>query len=110
MWTTIAAIDAAGHLACHFDYQVHGPVLAIMDRRIKGEKSVTNAIETVIDTLARRGIDLSAFRLIYRDSQGMWDGIKLRDGRFYEVFPMRYRDYIDAWTEALSWRPLVEPA
>jgi hypothetical protein len=48
----------------------------------KAKASPTNA-ENVIDDLVRQGFDLSQYRVIYRDSRGIWDELLVdRTGHF----------------------------
>jgi hypothetical protein len=49
---------------------VYGNVIAIIDHA-EG-KSVTNDAENVIADLIRRGFDLSQYRVIYKDTRGIW--------------------------------------
>jgi len=51
---------------------VHGDVIAIVD--LCGGKSVTNDAENVIADLEAQ-FDLSKYRVIYRDTRGIWDQI-----------------------------------
>jgi hypothetical protein len=44
--------------------------------------SVTNDAEAVIASLARRGFDLASRPVIYRDTTGRWDGLRVRRGAF----------------------------
>lgn len=46
-----------------------------------GELSVTNDLEAVIDGFSCFGVPLDEFVIVYRDSQGMWDGVFTTDGR-----------------------------
>jgi hypothetical protein len=60
---------------------VHGNVIAIID--YDQGKSVTNDAENVIADLAA-SFDLSKYRVIYRDTRGIWDELLVDDstGRF----------------------------
>jgi hypothetical protein len=61
--------------------QVFGNIIAIIDH--DDGKSVTNDAENVIDDLARQGFDLSQYRVIYKDTRGVWDQMLVdRTGRF----------------------------
>jgi hypothetical protein len=60
---------------------VYGNVIAIIDH--DDGKSVTNDAENVIDDLARQGFDLTQYRVIYKDTRGVWDQMLLdRAGHF----------------------------
>lgn len=59
-----------------YTYSVEGSVIAIVDLD-QGSKSVTNDMENVLaDIWAELG-DLSGYAVIYRDSMGRWDGVRL---------------------------------
>jgi hypothetical protein len=49
---------------------------------LDGPLSVTNDAERVIETLAAQGVDVDSKRVIYRDSEGRWDGMHVDRGRF----------------------------
>lgn len=60
-----------------YDYWFDGNVLAIED--LGGYKSVTNDIENVIHDITRNEVmDIMEFRIMYKDSMGIWDGISLQ--------------------------------
>lgn len=65
------------------DYTLHivSGVIAVQDLN-QGGMSVTNDIENVITDLKRRGIDFSDKLFVYRDSEGFWDGVLVKDGKF----------------------------
>jgi len=49
----------------------------------RGEKSVTNDAENVIQYLsAKEKINFDSSKVVYRDSTGTWDGMKISDGKF----------------------------
>jgi|SRR5215831_18626694 len=59
----------------------HGNVIAIIDH--DGGRSVTNDAQNVIDDLTRQDFDLSKYRVIYRDTRGIWDQLLVdRTGHF----------------------------
>ena len=72
-----------------FSYSVHGSIIAVVDK-CKG-RSVTNDAEHVVATLATN-FDLTKFRIIYRDTRGIWDELRLRDGRFAGFGSINERD------------------
>ena len=43
----------------------------------QGSESVTNDIENVLDDIRTEIGDLAGYALIYRDSMGRWDGVRL---------------------------------
>jgi hypothetical protein len=69
-----------------YTYTVEGSVIAIIDLD-QGSKSVTNDIENVLDDIRAKLGDLSGYSVIYRDSMGRWDGIRLERGvvEFYSL-------------------------
>jgi hypothetical protein len=74
-----------------YSYTTHGDVIAIVDHH-QG-KSVTNDAENVIADLARRGFDLARFRVIYRDTRGIWDQLLVdRTGHFAGFSNLNERD------------------
>jgi hypothetical protein len=72
---------AEAYYRAHYSYEVHGKVIAIVGAN-DASISVTNDAENVIDELAEKGLDLSQYRVIYRDECGAWDEILVKDGRF----------------------------
>jgi hypothetical protein len=70
---------------------VYGNVIAIIDH--DEGRSVTNDAENVIDDLTRQGFDLSKYRVIYRDTRGIWDQVLVdRTGRFAGFSTINERD------------------
>ena len=62
------------------------PVLFIWDEN-KGNKSVTNDIENVVaDIAAHERLEPKDHLILYRDSEGLWDGW---DAATADFFPMR---------------------
>jgi hypothetical protein len=69
---------------------VHGDVIAISDHN--GGKSVTNDAENVIADLAP-DFDLSRYRVIYKDTRGIWDQMLVdRTGHFAGFSSINERD------------------
>jgi hypothetical protein len=62
-----------------FSYRSYGDVIAVIDH--DEGRSVTNDAEAVIEQLAQK-FDLSKYRVIYRDTRGVWDELRVRDARF----------------------------
>lgn len=60
---------------------------AVVIEDLNKGRSVTNDAAAVISTLVRRGYDL-ALPVIYRDTAGEWDGLRVRDGRFSGFYPL----------------------
>ncbi len=59
-----------------YTYTIEGSVIAIIDLDL-GNRSVTNDIDNVIGDIRTELGDLSGYAVIYRDSMGRWDGIRL---------------------------------
>ena len=69
---------------------IHGNVIAIIGH--DQGKSVTNDAENVIADLAA-DFDLSRYRVIYRDTRGIWDQMLVdRTGRFAGFSSINERD------------------
>jgi hypothetical protein len=74
-----------------YSHTVHRHVIAIIDHN--GGRSVTNDVENVIDDLTRQGFDLSRYRVIYRDTRGIWDQLLIdRTGHFAGFSSINERD------------------
>jgi len=65
-----------GRFRADYSYTVEGSVIAIIDLD-QGSKSVTNDIENVLDDIRAELGDLAGYAVIYRDSMGRWDGVRL---------------------------------
>jgi hypothetical protein len=69
-----------------------------------GNKSVTNDIENVIEDIRESfkklammdNFSLMNFIIIYRDSDGNWDGVKLINDKFIGFYPLRTKNFKDA--------------
>lgn len=69
-------------------HQVIGNVVAIYDDYSGTEMSVTNDAEQVIDAIVSLGINLTGKRVIYRDTDGRWDEMAIRDNQFSAFRPI----------------------
>ena len=69
-----------------YTYTIEGNVIAIIDLD-QGSKSVTNDMEEVLNDLRVAIGELSGYSVIYRDSTGRWDGVRLERGvvAFYSL-------------------------
>lgn len=65
-----------GRFRADYSYTVKGSVITIIDLD-QGSKSVTNDIENVLDDIRAELGDLAGYAVIYRDSMGRWDGVRL---------------------------------
>jgi hypothetical protein len=63
-------------------HQEIGSVVAIYDDFSGTEMSVTNDAEQVIEALRSIGIDFTGKRVIYRDTDGQWDEMRIANGEF----------------------------
>lgn len=59
-----------------YTYTVEGTVIAIVDLD-QGSKSVTNDMENVLADIRADLGDLGGYGVVYRDSLGRWDGVRL---------------------------------
>jgi hypothetical protein len=87
-------------------------LLAITDLDQPGSRSVTNAIEDVLrELLHRYGMDLPSV-IIYRDTEGVWDGVAHIEGTFRGFYPIRETDLARAIDKALGrrWRAMSADA
>lgn len=62
-----------------YTYTVEENIIAIVDLDM-GSRSVTNDIENVLDEISAQLGGLAGYAIIYRDSQGIWDGVRLERG------------------------------
>jgi hypothetical protein len=81
--------DHHGHPRAKFSTSTHGHVIAVVDK--DEGRSVTNDADAVIACLATN-FDLSKYRVIYRDTRGVWDEILVRDGRFADFRSINERE------------------
>ena len=64
-----------------FSYRIQGDVVAVWDHD-RGGRSVTNDAEAVIAEMVREGVSLDGKRVLYWDSNGAWDELRVENGRF----------------------------
>lgn len=67
-----------------YTYSIDSNIIAIIDLDL-GSKSVTNDMENVLDDIRAELGDLAGYRnvgpsVIYRNSMGRWDGVRLVNG------------------------------
>jgi hypothetical protein len=72
-----------------FSYRSYAAVIAVID--LDEGRSVTNDAEAVIAQLAEK-FDLSKYRVIYRDTRGIWDELEVCDGEFAGFRSINERD------------------
>lgn len=76
-----------------YEYFINEGVVSIVDLD-KGNKSLTNDIENVIEEVClRAGIKPHEYKWVYRDSGGMWDGF---DPATKQFIPLGTTDENDA--------------
>lgn len=73
-----------------YTYTVDGNVITIVDLD-QGSKSVTNDMDNVLDDIRSELGDLAGYAVIYRDSMGRWDGVRLV-GRSVEFYSLNETD------------------
>jgi hypothetical protein len=74
-----------------FTYKITPDTISIVDTNL-GKLSVTNDIEAVLRKIEywHQG-SIAAFKIMYRDEQGVWDGVRL-DGHSASFFSLREAD------------------
>jgi hypothetical protein len=78
-------------------------VIALTD--LDRGRSITNDAEQVVATLREHLGDLDRFRIIYRDSEGRWDGIATIRSHFVGFVPLRCDNLDRAITVARRREP-----
>lgn len=74
-----------------YTYKVTENIISIIDLD-KGGLSVTNDIENIIQDLRNIIGDLSGYAIIYRDSMGIWDGIRI-EGETINFYSLNETEY-----------------
>ena len=59
-----------------YTYTVEDNIIAIIDLDL-GNRSVTNDMELVLNEIRAELGDLAGYSVIYQDSTGRWDGVRL---------------------------------
>lgn len=72
--------------AADYTYTVDGNIIAIIDLDL-GNRSVTNDVDYILEEIRAELGDLAGYSVIYRDSMGRWDGVRLigRTVEFYSI-------------------------
>ena len=84
-----------------FTYSIRGNVISIVDLD-QGNRSVTNDVESVLRKIEHfHQAPIVGFRIMYRDSEGIWDGIAW-DGQHARFFPLRETEEGRARTKLLD--------
>jgi hypothetical protein len=71
-----------GNSPSTYTYTVEDGVICIVDQN-RG-RSVTNDAEYVIEDLHEKGLDLDKLPVIYRDTLGVWDQLRVEKGEFLD--------------------------
>lgn len=72
----------------------------------QGNRSVTNDIDNVVaDIKGELANDLSGHAIIYRDSQGVWDGVMLDESGSVSFYGLEERDQSKAAARLLHLVP-----
>lgn len=79
-----------GLFRADYTYTIEGNIISIVDLDL-GSKSVTNDMENVLDDIRTEIGDLAGYAVIYRDSMGRWDGVRLV-GRSIEFYALNETD------------------
>ena len=79
-----------------YKYQLDHNILFIEDLNF-GNKSVTNDIENILEDISEElDTSMDNYRIMYKDSQGVIDGIYTKDGKFYDFYHIGETDYYAA--------------
>jgi hypothetical protein len=104
-------IHAARTATANYSYSILKGVVCIVDQG--NAKSVTNDAEAVIADLGANGVDLN-LPVIYRDTEGQWDELVVKNGRFSDFRFLRTKDQAKAVDRATlravadrTWHPNV---
>lgn len=77
-----------------YTYELHGNVVCIIDH--DNGMSVTNDIERVLADIKGEGVPLGSYRVIYRDTMGVWDEVVLNDDGTFRAFKSINEQQFDA--------------
>ncbi|MGV3588599.1 MAG: hypothetical protein ACO1OF_16455 [Adhaeribacter sp.] len=84
-------------------YEVVGRVIAITDEG--GLKSVTNDMENVLQDIKKEIGDISPYQIMYKDSLGIWDGVKVGPNGSVSFFSINETEYASARVKLLANLP-----
>ncbi|MFK5893921.1 MAG: DUF6011 domain-containing protein [Pseudomonadota bacterium] len=83
-----------------FEYQMLNDVVVIYDLNLGG-RSVTNDVHNVLESIEKDIGDFKGKRIIYRDSHGVFDGITISGGEFYNFYTLNVKT-LDAAMKKLN--------
>ncbi len=89
-------------LTASYSFRIVNSILAITDNDDGQGASVTNAVQSVLTEIAGQLKAPFPSMVIYRDSSGMWDGIRHEGGQFKGFYPIREANLDRALTIAAS--------
>lgn len=92
-----------GPFRADYTYNIEGNIISIVDLD-QGSKSVTNDMENVLDEIRVEIGDLAGYAVIYRDSMGRWDGVRLA-GSSIEFYALNETDGEQAVARLLHLLP-----
>ena len=75
-------------------YFIKGKVLIIEDSDL-GNRSVTNDIQNVLQAI-KTDLDFLPETIIYKDSEGNFDGVMHEQGKFKRFYPVNEPNLLDA--------------
>jgi len=82
--------DKSGNLFANraeYEYGIQGEVIWITDEL--GMKSVTNDMGSILaDIIREEKIDLCRYKIMYCDSQGVWDGVRIGPSGNVQFLPI----------------------
>lgn len=87
-----------------FSWGCYKHLLYIIDANI-GNKSVTNDIEHVLESIRNHlhslapkldFFSLMKFKIIYRDSEFNWDGVELKNDKFFSFYSLNTKSFKEA--------------
>lgn len=85
-------------------YFIKGKVLIIEDSDL-GNLSVTNDIQNVL-TAIKKDLEFLPETIIYRDSEGNFDGVDHDKGKFIKFYPVNESDLEKALEKVSKWTNL----
>jgi len=80
-------------MKCNYRHFESDGALCLVDEG--GVRSLTNSIEDVIEELKGRGIVVDR-TMVYRDSEGVWDGVAVVEGEFGDFVLLGARSHEEA--------------
>lgn len=88
-------------------------IIAIEDLN-KGNISVTNDMENILNEILVQGLNkdknfsLDNYTIVYKDSNNVWDGVNIKNNKFFGFFPISALSYEEAVKQVNSKKPKFE--